>query len=131
VGAARPTRVRSRGKVGVSRGPDPSEREGQGGASSLHRSEGGPHFRGRKPQLAPPGAQMNHARRQNVYSRVPTPLCSSQTQVANSTTAALIMIVYANPTSTSETPKKPNRNAFTMYRIGLACETLCAHSGRS
>ena len=48
------------------------------------------------------------------YSLVPVPFSISQTHAPNITATAAIMIANEKPTSTSEWPRKPKRNALTM-----------------
>src|ERR1700730_16473174 len=64
-----------------------------------------------------------------THSLVPEPRSIRNTAVANMATTAMIISAKATPTLTSEVPRKPYRNAFTMYRIGFAYETLSAQSG--
>ena len=63
-------------------------------------------------------------------SRVPEPRFIRNTAVANMTITATAIRPKAIPTLTSDVPRKPYRNALTMYRMGFAYDNFKAQGGR-
>ncbi len=60
-----------------------------------------------------------HQGNRRPHSLIPAPRFISATATANSAAAAAAISVKAMPILTSDTPRKPKRNAFTMCRMGL------------
>src|SRR5439155_21170015 len=72
-----------------------------------------------------------HQRNRPPHSLIPVPRFISATASANSAAAAAAISAKATPILTSDTPRNPKRNAFTMCRMGLIKDSCCAHGGSS